>query len=1069
MTKPWQNVPTDVLDDQRRAEEAQAWGDTQRRSLAAEWAKMHLDDLDAMAQQYGVDRNYASARQEPILSDPWAGMAQETAPVPMADYGVEKPFGVQADPLAQEKLTSFQGSSGRMLEEGPYPGSLPTPGYDPNAGVMLPPEQQPGPFDRLSPDQPPFPPFTRLNAPGLPGMALPVAPVPPKPVPPSEEEQQRVLEGRPFRPEDAVSELGKFFQQQGGTSSPAGLMDVVIPEEKAGRIVRAAGERGGFGGTVSGPVRAAGEVTGGSEAGSALGRQAEETLERARGTAEEAAQLRPERAGRAGNVNLGILPEDVRDSVAETVRLRESNEFAGQRRGVVSDPEASKQAVEVAARTSVEDWLKSKPGRAFSQPEVEALGDTIVRTTRELDELRAQNAEKVAAGVEDRVLQARVAEKGLESAALIGVFTGASAEAGRALRQFRRALTGVGASRVDAVRAAFKAIGTDEDAFKDWITKWDATDPSDLRARQALVSALHTPSRMEKLLAWTTSNMLSGLKSIMIQAVSAVNESVNRPLITLLDGDASAAADDVVAMANATGRAWGAAKEALLTGVRQSRLKDLDEPTRLDLIRPEAFPGKEGLVKTPALRVIGAEDEFFRTVNAAGAAANYARTVARNSGRTVEDVLANPTDEMLAYIDREAKRSVFEGAASPIAKKLIEIRQMAVTGQGVGAKATGLVANVLVPFVKIPDVIYRTGVGMMAEPVMPFARGVVRGYRGEPAVQKGEIGRARLATLLLTGYFGLAATGNLTGNGPKDPAKRRVLMEARDDNGDPVWVPHSVRVPIPGVGVRWFDYTNLGPPSIPMGVMANAVEVYREEGTQVSPEYAKETINRTGAALLDASYIDTVGRLMRAVGEGRLADLPTELGQSALGRFVPYGGLVAQIARTAEGEVKKPRNPLEAVAARIPGVSELVPERISPLGGPVKAPEDVLSLISPVRTSARGEPNRVALVLAEHNVGIGGPPTSWEGIPFDEKDRRRFEETAGPIIREELEAIISDPEFGPLSPPEKRSELQLAVSRGRKAAADEILDALGEEELERRLQRVEGLPIGGYVGAGAGR
>ena len=795
---------------------------------------------------------------------------------------------------------------------------------------------------------------------------------------------------------------------------------------------------------------------------SRLTRVAGEALERARGTPEEAARLRPEEPGHAGNVNLAVFPEDVRASVAETVRAPGAGQFAGQRRGVVSDAAATAEAIRVAAGRSVEDWLKTRPGKAFSQPEVEALGETIVRVGRELDGLRAERASRLADGVEDRVLDARLAEKGLEHAALIGTFTGASAEAGRALRQFRRALAGTaGGSRVDAVRAAFRAIGTDQDAFGAWVRAYDQLAPDDLAGKYRLVQALTQPTKLEKLVAFTVSNMLSGTKSIAIQGVSGLNETVNRPLITLLDGDPRAAWDDVVAMANATGKAFGAGKEALLTGVRRSRLGDVAEPGRLDLVRPEAFPGKQGLVATPALRAISAQDETLRQLNAAGAAANYARYLSRSTGKPVAEILAEQPAGLRAYVDRESKRAVFEGDASPLAKKLIEIRSMLERGHGPAAKITGLVGHVLFPFVKIPDVVYRTGVGMLAEPVMPFARGVVRGYKGQPAVRRGELGRQRLATLLLTGYFGAAAAGNLTGDGPRDPAKRRVLMEARDENGDPIWQPHSFRVAVPGAGVRWFDYANLGPPSLPMGAIANAVEVYRERGQKVEPDYAAEIVNRTASGLLDASYIDTAGKVLKAIADGRVDELPTQLGQSALGRFVPYAGLVAQVARTAEGEVKQPRNPLEAVAARVPFVSELVPSRQSPLGGPAQAPEDVVSLASPVRPSARGEPNRAAAELARHDVGVAGPPPSVEGVPLQGAETRRYEEIAGPLVREEVQAVIDDPLFAGLSPREKQEELRLAVARGRKTAGETLLDEIGEAEAERRLERVGNLPVGG--------
>jgi hypothetical protein len=88
-------------------------------------------------------------------------------------------------------------------------------------GIGKPSEALPEDVDRQGPDQPPLQPVGMLNLPGGPGVALPFSPVVPKPVPPSEEEQQRVIGGEPFTPEDATGELMKWAAQQGGQMQPA--------------------------------------------------------------------------------------------------------------------------------------------------------------------------------------------------------------------------------------------------------------------------------------------------------------------------------------------------------------------------------------------------------------------------------------------------------------------------------------------------------------------------------------------------------------------------------------------------------------------------------------------------------------------------------------------------------------------------------------------------------------------------------------------------------------------------------------------------------------------------------
>jgi hypothetical protein len=54
VTEPWQNVPTAILDDQKRAADAQAFADKWRRQLAQSWADMHTQNaLDVLGPLVG--------------------------------------------------------------------------------------------------------------------------------------------------------------------------------------------------------------------------------------------------------------------------------------------------------------------------------------------------------------------------------------------------------------------------------------------------------------------------------------------------------------------------------------------------------------------------------------------------------------------------------------------------------------------------------------------------------------------------------------------------------------------------------------------------------------------------------------------------------------------------------------------------------------------------------------------------------------------------------------------------------------------------------------------------------
>jgi len=115
----WTNLPTDVLADQRRAETAQAWADAQRKQLAQSWVDLHIADAQA------AFAPFLTRAQNPDAID---------AALQDSGRALARPL------LPQEKLTTFQGSSGRVPDAGPYPGSLPTPSADPNAGAVMAPD-----------------------------------------------------------------------------------------------------------------------------------------------------------------------------------------------------------------------------------------------------------------------------------------------------------------------------------------------------------------------------------------------------------------------------------------------------------------------------------------------------------------------------------------------------------------------------------------------------------------------------------------------------------------------------------------------------------------------------------------------------------------------------------------------------------------------------------------------------------------------------------------------------------------------------------------------------------------
>src|SRR5262245_12972565 len=159
------------------------------------------------------------------------------------------------EPLA--KLTTAQGPAGRMPEEGPYPGSLPTPGADVNAAV------------RLAPDEEQAPDFPTPDVPFLPFAGAPFMPFQPNKPVRDPEIERKVQAGETLTAGDFVSALTRAAGRQ-LESTPAALEGIpglrlgASEEELARGFRRGLTETSGPGGVGRGGgfVSAVGEVTG---------------------------------------------------------------------------------------------------------------------------------------------------------------------------------------------------------------------------------------------------------------------------------------------------------------------------------------------------------------------------------------------------------------------------------------------------------------------------------------------------------------------------------------------------------------------------------------------------------------------------------------------------------------------------------------------------------------------------------------------------------------------------------------------------------------------------------------
>jgi len=560
---------------------------------------------------------------------------------------------------------------------------------------------------------------------------------------------------------------------------------------------------------------------------------------------------------------------------------------------------------------------------------------------------------------------------------------------------------------------------------------------------------------LDKALAVGVNGMLGHPSGMLSNALSGLAENVMRPVTTaLVRRELGPAFADVQAQGAALGDALANMASTFLTGKRPSGIGSADYP--------EAFPGKLGALPftTGNIRANSAMDEFNRTLAMAGAqAAELARLKAANPGASVQD-LVNQNAQRLQDLGIEAAKSAtFESGGTGIGETLARARAKLTSPDASDSeRLAGLATQLVVPFSKIPDVILRRGVGdtplIGAEPRLLV--GLVRAVRsGDREAATQALTQWGLTEAVNTAIGYQAWNGNITGNGPDDPAKRRTLQNARDRDGNPIWVANSIRVPTPW-GQRWVPYTSLGPAAIRMAAIANTVEQVEAQQGQIDPDLLKGVAKGAGETITDAWYLQGVARLFQALQYGSIFDAAGNTLLDFGERYVPDAALTNQVRQLVDPTVREPTNPLEDVANRIPGASLLVPQRVNPAtGGGTQAPKDALSLL--LRSPAPGQPDLVSAELATHNLGVGDAPATItqnrSTVAITPDEQRFFQQAAGAAIAHDVAGITASASYQRMTPEQQRRVLEQAISKAREYASAQTARQIPREELLRRMDR----------------
>lgn len=200
----------------------------------------------------------------------------------------------------------------------------------------------------------------------------------------------------------------------------------------------------------------------------------------------------------------------------------------------------------------------------------------------------------------------------------------------------------------------------------------------------------------------------------------------------------------------------------------------------------------------------------------------------------------------------------------------------------------------------------------------------IYGPNATPRTQAEAAGRlAAGTTVAATGIY-LASTGAITGRGPADPETRKILQQAG-------WQPYSIRV-----GNSYISFQKLDPFATILGVFADIYDFGRFD-MEGDPGTATQILSGVGISLANnftnKSYLTGISNFMEAMSDPER--FVPKLMQRYAGSMVPNA--LNQTNSTISGDeyVREVRSMLDAMMARVPGLSDNLPPQRNMLGEPI--------------------------------------------------------------------------------------------------------------------------------------
>jgi hypothetical protein len=554
-----------------------------------------------------------------------------------------------------------------------------------------------------------------------------------------------------------------------------------------------------------------------------------------------------------------------------------------------------------------------------------------------------------------------------------------------------------------------------------------------LYATRATKVAKGDPTLMQKIIGFRMNSMLSGPKTLVINAASNAMAALQRPVEFWYAGVRSGnkelrsmGSDVMVGLATELGDSFRAGWKSFVAGENMLDLsKKAFEDRTAEMASKDGKTWLQTLLNGPS-RVLMSTDEFFKQLNYRSNVRAQALRDARELGMTEPKDIADHVESTLqsAFALKDQDGFRYRSATNPVALQYARVSTFTnELGEGTMGKwlQDGAIKHpfvrLVMPFVRTPVNLFRwtwertPGLGRFSE---SYQQAMKAGGE-QAAVAKAKI---ELGTAMYGAAAFYALTGNITGAGPSNPVLRQQWLQAGNE-------PYSIKVP--GTNT-WISYRRADPVVTPVGLAATAMDNVKESGEKIasatrirnmqredgdiggtlgliadfvhaSGEIAEEDGTRMATAFIASiaanvsskTFLQGMVEFMDGLSGGEPFKVQTFLTNMATS-FIP--NIIRQT--NPDDTVRETRGIFDEIVSRTPWSAGLEPKR-NLFGEPVlRAPGYINRTLNPFTVTQKSDDPTVADQLVSLGRGMTMPAEERLGGAVRLTDRTKWSEGAAP-------------------------------------------------------------------------